>query len=143
MNPEPHRLVTGTGLRLQRTDAYGVRYDEAGKSFDVIAQDHQASSDTYRELLATNPSGETSATHEAFANPAYARVLPTEDAIGRRAGDLSFYVDPVQVPLPEGRIVPRRPTPAKGGEWEYIATPGAARPEVTQPNDSPTTGVRP
>lgn len=143
MNPERHRLVTGTGLRLQWTDAYGVRYDDAGKSFDVIAQDHQASSDTYRELLATDPSGETSATHEAFENPAYARALPTEDAIGRRAGDLCFDVDPVQVPQPEGRIVPRRPTPETGGEWKFIATPGAARPEVTQPHDSPTTGLRP
>ena len=41
---------------------------------------------------------------------------------------------------PEERIVPLRPTPETGDEWEPIAT-GTAPPE--HPHDSPTTGLRP
>lgn len=142
MHPRAQRLVTGTERWFQWVNVQAVRYDDAGKSFDEFAQDHYASSDAYRELLATHPSRTTSATHEAFANTACAWALLTEDAIGRRGGDLDYYVDPVQVLDPEERIVLRRSTPEVGVACEPLAT-GAAQPEVTHPHDFPTTGSRP
>lgn len=140
MNPEPHRLVTETELWLQWADAHGVRYDDSGKSFDEIARDYYETSDAYRELLAPDPVGTTSETHQTAADTAYARVLLIEAAIGRRGGDLDIYVDPVQVLDPERRIVPRRSTPHPCG-WESVATPVAAPEEVLQPHACPTTTV--
>lgn len=142
MYPEPHRLVTETELWLRWADAHGVRYDDSGMSFDEIARDYYGTSDAYRELLAPDLMGTTSATHQAAADTAYVRALLIEAAIGRRGGDLDIYVDPVQVLDPAGRIVSRRSTPEVGG-WESIATPVADREEAPQPHACPTTGFRP
>lgn len=144
MNPKRHRLVTGDELWLQRAHGHGVRYDNARKSFDDIAQDNQASIGAYSELLAPDPRALTSANHQAAVNTAHARALPIEDAVGRRLGiELGFYVEPLRVLAPEGRIVPRRSTRDVDGEWESIAILAVAHQEVMRPHDFPTTGLRP
>jgi hypothetical protein len=141
MDPEPKSPNIGTALWLPCADAHGVRYVDCGKSFGEVAQDHRVSSDAHHELLATDRTGATSATHEAFARTTDARALLTDEAIRRPGGDLDCHVDPVQVLDPAGQIVPRRPAPEAGGEWESIATPGAAHPEVRQPHDPGVTVV--
>lgn len=142
MNSEPHRLVTGTELWLLRADAHRVHFDPAGKSFDEIARDHHGISDTCRELLAPDPAGTTSATHQAAANTAYAQTLLLNAGIGRQGGDLDFYVDPVQAGDPRGRIVSGCSTPEPAGEWESTAIPDATPGEVLQPHESPLTTAR-
>ncbi len=140
MYPRAQRLVTGTERWFQWINAHGVPYDGAIKSLDEIAQDYYESGDAYRELLATDPTGTTSATYEAVANTAYGRALLIEDASGRRGGDLDFYVDPAPGLDPEGWIVTLCPTPEAGAEWESIATPSGAHQVVVQPH---ATGLRP
>lgn len=140
MNPGPHRLVTGTELRLQRADEHGVRYDDPGKSFDEIGRDDHGASDAYRELLAPDPTGTGSATHRAAANTAHARALLIEEVSGRGGGELDLYVECVQALDPEGRIPPRCSTPEVDGEC--IANPGRGHQEVMPPQDFPTTGLR-
>ena len=137
MNHDADRLVTRAQLWLQWADAHGVRYDDAGKSFDDVARDYYETSDAYRELLSRGARGDVlSATHKAAANTAYARALLIEAAIERRGGDLDLYVDPVQVRDPHGRIVPPQQSPEAMGEWGDVAagpvrnprgTPAAAR----------------
>ena len=146
MNHDGDRLVTGTELWLQWAEEHGVRYDDAGKSFDDVARDYYQTSDAYRELLTPELRGDgVSATHQAVANTAYARALLIEAAMERRGGDLALYVDPVQVRDPHGRIVPPQQRPVAMGEWEDVATPAAAPEELLQPHDAQATdrGFRP
>lgn len=144
MNPKRHRLVTGDGLWLQKAQGRGVRHHNAGKSFDDIAQDNLSSIGAYSEHLAPDPRALTSANHQAAATTAHARALPIQDAVGSRLGsELGFYVEPLWVLAPEGRIVPRRSTRDVNGEWESIATLAVAHQEVMRPQDFPTTGLRP
>ena len=146
MNHDADRLATRAQLWLQWADAHGVRYDDAGKSFDDVARDYHQTSDAYRELLTPEARGDVlSVTHRAAANTAYARALLIEAAIERRGGDLDLYVDPVQVRDPNGRIVPPQQRPEVTGEWESIATPAAAPEELWQPHGASTTdrGFRP
>ena len=147
MNHDGHRLVTRIELWLQWADAHGVRYDDAGKSFDDVARDYYQTSDAYRELLTPEARGDgLSATHKAAANTAYARALLIESVIERRGGDLDLYVDPVQVRDPHGRIVPPQQRPEAMGEWEDVVSVPAAPPEERpQQLDAPTTdtGFRP
>lgn len=147
MNHEAHHLVTRTELWLQWADAHGVRYEDADKSFDDVARDHNQTSDAYRELLTPELRGDGfSATRQAAANTAYARALLIEAVIERRGGDLDLFVDPVQVRDPNGRIVPPQHFPEARGEWEDVApVPAAAPEERPQPHDAPTTdtGFRP
>ncbi len=145
MNHHPDRLVTRAQLWLQWADAHGVRYDDAGKSFDDVARDYYQTSDAYRELLTPGLRDDgLSSTHQAAANTAYARGLLIEAAIDRRGGDLDLYVDPVQVRDPNGRIVPPQRSPEAMGEWEDLA-PVFAAPEEPPRHDSPTMdrGFRP
>lgn len=146
MNPDADCLVTRTELWLQWADEHGVRYDDAGKSFDAVARDYYQTSDAFRELLTPALRGEgPSATRQAAANTAYARALLIAAVIERRGGDLDLYVDPVQVRDPNGRIVPPQQGSEVMGEWESIATPAAASEGLWQPHDDPTTdrGFRP
>ena len=146
MNHDAHHLVTRAELWLQWADEHGVRYDDAGKSFDDVARDYYQTSEACRELLTPALRGDgLSATRQATANTAYARALFIEAAIERRGGDLDLYVDPVQVLGPHGRIVPPQQGPEVMGEWESIATPAAAPEELLQPHDASTTdrGFRP
>ena len=52
-------------------------------SFDEVARDYYEASDSYRELLPTDPSGSQSATQRAAVNTAYARALLIEAASDR------------------------------------------------------------
>ena len=140
MNHDAHRLVTRIELWLQWAEDHGVRYDDAGKSFDDVVRDYYQTSDVYRELLTPAPrGGGLSATHQAAANTAYARALLIEGVIERRGGDLDLFVDPVQVRNPNGRIVPRQQSPEAMGEWEYQAPVLSAPEELPQPYDARTT----
>ncbi|MHA6508298.1 hypothetical protein [Tessaracoccus sp. Y1736] len=147
MNHHADRLVPRAQLWLQWANEHGVRYDDAGKSFDDVARDYYQTSDAYRELLTPEARGGVlSATHKAAANTAYARALLIEAAIERRGGDLDLYVDPVQVRDPHGRIVPPQQRPEAMGEWEDVApVPFAAPEEPVQQHDARTTdrGYRP
>jgi len=147
MNHDPDRIVTRIELWLRWADAYGVRYDDVGKSFDDVARDFYQTGDAYRELVTPELRGDgLSATHQAAANTAYARALLIEAAIERRGGDLDLYVDPVQVRDPNGRIVPPQQSPEVMGEWEDVApVPFTAPEEPPQQHDAPTTdrGFRP
>lgn len=146
MNHDPDRLVTRIDLWLRWADDHGVRYDDAGKSFDDVARDYYETSGACRELLTPALRGDgLSAMHQATANTAYARALLIEAVIERRGGDLDLYVDPVQVRDPHGRIVPPQQGPEVMGEWESIATRAAAPEELPQLHDAPTTdrGFRP
>ena len=141
MNHDADRLVTRAQLWLQWADEHGVRYDDAGKSFDDVARDFYQASAAYRELLAPEARGDVlSATHKAAANTAYARSLLIEAAIERRGGDLDLYVDPVQVRDPHGRIEPPQQRPEAMAEWEDVApVPFAAPEEHAQQHDARTT----
>lgn len=141
MNSQPRGLITGTELWLRWADAHGVRFDDDGKSFDEVARDYYETSDAYRELLAPDPSGSPSATHQATARTAYARALLIEAAIERRGGDVDFYVDPVQVRDADGRIVPRGSTP--DGSWEAFTSPAVAPAEPPPQTAMRIQGIRP
>lgn len=146
MNDDADCLVTRAQLWLQWADEHGVRYDDAGKSFDDVARDFYQASAAYRELLAPEPRGDVlSATHEAAANTAHARSLLIEAAIARRGGDLDLYVDPAQVRDPHGRIVPPQQRPEVMGEWEDMAPVAfPAREEPAQQHGAPNgMGYRP
>lgn len=147
MKHDPDRLVTPIELWLRWADAHGVRYADAGKSFDDVARDCYQASEACRELLTASAPGDVlSVTHRAAANTAYARALLIEAAIERRGGDLDLYVDPVQVRDPHGRIVPPKQRPEAMGEWEDVApVPFAAAEEPAQQHDARTTdrGYRP
>jgi len=142
MNHDADRLKARAELWLAWADYHGVRYDDAGKSFDDVARDYHRTSDVYRELMNREARGDVlSATHKAAANTAYARALLIEAAIERRGGDLDLYVDPVQVCDPQGRIVPPQQRPEAMGEWEDVAlVPFAAPEEPAQQHDARTTG---
>lgn len=136
MDPEPPNLSRGTGLWLQWADTERVRSDAEGKAFDEIVPDYRVSSDAWRELL-TDPTGTTSATHEAVANSRLARALPIKDAVEHGGtGKLNCHVDPDQVIDPEQRIVPRRPMQEAGDGWESIA-PDAATPRKGRSSSCP------
>ena len=141
MNHDADRLVTRAQLWLQWADEHGVRYDDAGKSFDDVARDYYQTSDAYRELLTPALRGDgLSATHEASADTAYGRALLIEAASEGRGGDLDLYVDPVQVRDPNGRIVPPQQRPEAMGEWEDVSpVPFAAPEEPAQQHDPRTT----
>ena len=149
MNPMPHHFVARHELWRQRDDVCCARNDYIRRALDEIAQDHRTSrarmrrgrvsrgsmtsrccgsSDAWRELL-TDPTGTTSATHEAVTNSHFARPLPIKDADERRGrGELNSHVDPVQVIDSGQRIVPPRPMRGAGDEWESIAA-GCRGPE--------------
>ncbi|WP_203568061.1 hypothetical protein [Aestuariimicrobium ganziense] len=142
MNSQPRGLFPGTELWLQWADPHGVRHDDDGKSFNEVARDYQTSH-ANSELLAPDPSGSPSATHQAAASTAYARALLIVATIEHRGGDLDVY--PVQVCDSDGRIVARRSSPDES--WESFAGPtvapddpgalgdqhGAGVPAVTEP----------
>lgn len=143
MIPERHSLVTATQqLSREWADEDGLRSD-SDKSSDEIASDHHGTSGAYRDPIAPDVKGTTSAAHRAAANIAYARALFIGEARRRRDGALDYCVDIVPVLDPEGRIVPRRSTPELGGEWESISTLGGVLQEVVQPQDLPTMELRP
>jgi len=142
MYPEPQRLVDRE-VCIRWVGTHCVRYDEAGKLFDLIAHEYYLTTGGCHEPLAPDPTGPTCATHESMANTAQARVLLVDVAVGRRGSDLGFNVGRAQVLDQEGRIVPRRPMPEAGGEWQSIATPGAVHQEIMHPHDFPITGSRP
>lgn len=142
MNAQPCGLITGTELWLQWADAHGVRYDGDGKSFDGVARDYYETRDAYRELIAPDQTGSQLATQRAAVNTAYALALLIEAAIERRGGDVDFYVDPVQVRDPDGRIVPRHSTP--DGSWEAFSSPALTPEELPQHEATKTDlGLRP
>lgn len=134
MNHDADHLVTRAQLWLPWADEHGLRYDDAGKSFDDVARDYYQTSDAYRELLTPEARGGVlSGTHKAAANTAYARALLIEAAIERRGGDLDQYLDPLQVRDPHGRIVPPQQRPEAMEEWEDVApVPFAATEEPAQ-----------
>lgn len=141
MNHESQPLVTETRLWLRQASRHGFRGDGNGQSFDEAAPTparpvSPPASSWPPSWGATN----LSATRRGSANTARTPII--EPAIGRRGDELDFYVDTIQVLDPEGRIVPRRPTPEAGGEWESITTPGVEHQEVMQSQDFPTTGLR-
>lgn len=147
MNLDADCLVPQAQYWLQWSDEHGVRYDDAGKSFDDVARDHYQTSDAYRELLTPGLRNDgLSSTHQATANTAYARGLLIEAAIDRSGGDLDLYVDTVQVRDPNAPIVPPQQSPEAMGEWEDVApVPFAAHEEPPQQQDAPNTdrGFRP
>lgn len=142
MYPEPQCLVDRGGF-IQWAGAQCVRYDEAGKSFDLIIHECYPTAGGRHNALAHDPKGPTFATRESIANTPHVRVRLIEVPVGRRGSDLGLYVGPAQALDQEGGIVTRRPMPQAGGEWESIATPGAVHQEIMQPWEFPITGSRP
>lgn len=59
--PETDRLVTCTGLWLQRSDEHFVCHGDSGKSFDKIARHCQGTPEALREPLDPAPTGTTCA----------------------------------------------------------------------------------
>lgn len=139
MKHDAHRLVTRIELWLQWVEDHGVRYDDAGKSFDDVARDYHQASDAYREFLACAPRDDgLGATDQAAANTATARALLIEGVLERRGGDLDLFVDPVQILNPKSgsrpdvsrlKLVPRGiPTVIP------VANPEEARRTQTSPS---------
>ena len=127
MNPEPHRLVTGTGLWLQWAADHGIRYDDCGKSFDDLVRDYYQTSDSYRELTSPELGHEAPAASERMvANCAYARALLIEAAIVARGGVLNPFADPIEVVDSTGWGVPRQQVQVADPRWESTQPPAAA-----------------
>lgn len=139
MNPEPHRLVTGTGLWLQWAADHGVRYDDCCKSFDDLVRDYYQTSDSYRELTSPELGHEApTASERMVANGAYARALLIEVAIVARGGVLNPFADPIEVVDSTGWGVPRQQVQEADPRWESTQPPAAAPEPLTPLHDVPT-----
>lgn len=141
MNPQPQLLVTDAELRLRWADAHGVRHDDAGESFDEIAQDNYATSDAHRELLAPDPTAPTSATHQAAANEHRPRAGTTNQGRGRTPGwRATSRSAPSKSSTRRGGLCPGLLSRRWGGEWESIEAQSVAHEEVMQQQDFPSRG---
>ncbi|PKQ24881.1 MAG: hypothetical protein CVT65_00740 [Actinobacteria bacterium HGW-Actinobacteria-5] len=150
-------MITNEDLARQWADREGIRYSDASKSFDEIAQDYRAAASEFDVRLAAvrraarevweameggtvdesagvDPSRRYGEAEHALQRT-QARLQLIEDAIESRGGYIYPYSDPATVVAPVGADW-RPPRAAGERQWEVV------NPNRTQRGDEPPTQTR-